>query len=641
MADEKTMRRDLEKGTSAHPNGEAPSVSALRHKPGFIFKMLGWPVAIILSQITLQGLGWGFFGAVRARGQISLPFHVALWVRDNAHLVTLIATMISTLFAGCSSFLFSYAIRKSLSLYLSRPMRLATLGASVSISMRKMIFHRRHWKWPLVSVIFLILTGFQTSGWSTLLTPITIVVPTPLFGSELDLSSPNINLSETDYGLCSSSGGLYGSIAVDRSESGYAAAKAAFGYPAVLTLMDQSFNISTGGILAALLNTEDSGQGNGSVWYANQTWIPATTRFPLAAHGISTNYSMVQQGFTADVSCSVQTLGNLTSPSLQLTNELINDQSTGLTAETSIMRTTISSDCPSDGLMNITHVYTDSQQSYLMMLGCGPMAGTADNYTLIFVTGGAYNWIPPMVCTIAPKITTLRVEYAGVINAKELAASKLIPTKLVGKFAVYTLQDMLYNSQGIISSVMGDQFTSVASEPHWGNDNSSKMMEEYIRGVVEYSGSVFRACLSAKDYVFLDGVPLNMTIPMAGMHATESRGWAAITGPTVLVLLPGTIVALATICVVLTAVIRHDGALPTHPFDPSKPLHLIAVAAAGGLGNAFRGIEEKELGEAQRTKVVLSWVPGHGPTLVRTDECEHAPFLGASESDYASLQLDS
>jgi hypothetical protein len=107
--------------------------------------------------------------------------------------------------------------------------------------------------------------------------------------------------------------GVYGSIAVDRSESGYAAAKAAFGYPAVLTLMNQSFNISTGmfcwvysvdsrspmasgGILAALLNTEDSGQGNGSLWYANQTWIPATTRLPLAARGISTNYSMVQQG---------------------------------------------------------------------------------------------------------------------------------------------------------------------------------------------------------------------------------------------------------------------------------------------------------------------------------------------------------
>lgn len=118
---------------------------------------------------------------------------------------------------------------------------------------------------------------------------------------------------------------------------------------------------------------------------------------------------------------------------------------------------------------------------------------------------------------------------------------------------------------------------------------------------------------------------------MAGMHATESRGWAAITGPTVWVLLPGTFVGLATICVVLTAVIRHDGALPSHPFDPSNPLHLIAVAAAGGLRNAFRGIEEKELGEAQRTKVVLGWVPGQGPALVRTDEYEHAPFLRASE----------
>jgi hypothetical protein len=81
-----------------------------------------------------------------------------------------------------------------------------------------------------------------------------------------------------------------------------------------------------------------------------------------------------------------------------------------------------------------------------------------------------------MVCTVAPKITTLGVEYSGVINVNKLADSTLIPSKLAGIFAVYTLQNMLYNSQGIISSVMGDQFTSVASLPHWGNDNSSKMM---------------------------------------------------------------------------------------------------------------------------------------------------------------------
>ncbi|KAF8185303.1 hypothetical protein K438DRAFT_1974013 [Mycena galopus ATCC 62051] len=259
------------------------------------------------------------------------------------------------------------------------------------------------------------------------------------------------------------------------------------------------------------------------------------------------------------------------------------------------------------------------------------MVGTADNYTLIFATGGQYNLIPPIICTMAPKITTLSVDYSGVINVDKVADSTLVPSKLAGKFAVYTLQDMLYNSQGIISSVMGDQFTSVASLPHWGNDNSSKMIEEYVRGVVEYSGSIFRACLSAEDFVFPDGAPLNMSIPMAGMYVTESRGWTAITGLTVLVLLPGTFVALATICVVLTAVVRHDGALPSHSFDPSNPLHLIAVAAAGGLGNVFQGIEEKELSEAQRTKVVLSWVPGQELALVRTDEHEHASLLCASE----------
>jgi hypothetical protein len=60
--------------------------------------------------------------------------------------------------------LLSYAIRRSTALYLYRPMTLETLGATVTISMRSLVFHRRSWKWPLVSVLFLVVAGIQTSG---------------------------------------------------------------------------------------------------------------------------------------------------------------------------------------------------------------------------------------------------------------------------------------------------------------------------------------------------------------------------------------------------------------------------------------------------------------------------------------------
>jgi hypothetical protein len=42
-------------------------------------------------------------------------------------------------------------------------MSLAALGASVNIAMRSLVFHRRHWKWPAVSLLFFIMAGIQTS----------------------------------------------------------------------------------------------------------------------------------------------------------------------------------------------------------------------------------------------------------------------------------------------------------------------------------------------------------------------------------------------------------------------------------------------------------------------------------------------
>ncbi|KAJ7441105.1 hypothetical protein FB451DRAFT_1414765 [Mycena latifolia] len=108
------------------PSEGAPRKPRLRCMPPLWgSKIMAWPTAAILGQLVLHVLGWGFF------------------VVNNSHSVTLLATVISTMLAGFSSFLFSYAIRRSVVIYLYRPMSLGTLGASVSISMRSVVFHRR------------------------------------------------------------------------------------------------------------------------------------------------------------------------------------------------------------------------------------------------------------------------------------------------------------------------------------------------------------------------------------------------------------------------------------------------------------------------------------------------------------------
>jgi hypothetical protein len=106
-------------------------------------------------------------------------------------------------------------------------------------------------------------------SWSTLITPVTVVVPTPLTGFDIDLSSLLIEQMATNRELnrcwtnetrlegafmvtatrssyISLSIDLYSSFMVGFKESGYTAAKSSFGFPSTLTAMGQTFNMSTG-----------------------------------------------------------------------------------------------------------------------------------------------------------------------------------------------------------------------------------------------------------------------------------------------------------------------------------------------------------------------------------------------------------
>jgi hypothetical protein len=84
---------------------------------------------------------------------------------------------------------------------------------------------------------------------------------------------------------------------------------------------------------------------------------------------------------------------------------------------------------------------------------------------------------------------------------------------------------------------------------------------------------------------------------------------------TICALIPGTIIAIATIYIVLAAVAYsdHEG----DPFDPANAMHLVTASAAGGLNNVFSGTEEEDIKAAQDVKIVLGVVPGRGPALIR------------------------
>ncbi|KAJ6452679.1 hypothetical protein C8R47DRAFT_1168942 [Mycena vitilis] len=602
---------------------ERPPTRPQRSVRGLTYKFLGWPAAVILWQMSLQLLAWGFFIVVKIRGQIALPFGLAVWVKNNGHLVTLLVTLISTVLAGLSSFLFSYAIRRSMSLYLYRPVSLAALGASVSISMRSIVFHRRSWKWPAISLAFFILTGVQTSSWSTLLTPVTIIVSTPLVGSEIDLSSPGLrqmwdpNNGSERVQYCVSAIGNTAAVAALEPESGYSAARASLGQESTTLLMNQEFSISTMGVLPAFLKPLDA-----STWLENTSVIPATTHtvWSPPKNTFSSNYTLEQQGFSVDVSCIAQNLTNTTTPSLTYTVDtvaqwgMLDVQDIG-----NITYTQVGSDCNITNGLNWTYAFTMADSNYVMLIACQP----ADNYTIIFTSSGTYDWLSTTVCSIAPKTTRVHVEYADVIDAQADSRGGTVkdPHGPTAYAAINNLLNAVIWAQGVESNELGDRLASMWQES-WTDHDIMNTLEAYIQGSAEYTASVFRACLMANT-TFHGGVPANMTVPLNGTFRTETLGWSYVGRATSWVLIPGTLITLATLAVVGAALYRHVGDLPgdsNHRFDPSNPLHLMAAAAAGGLNNSFRGLSGKDIEEGERLNVVLGSIPGRGPALVRADQ---------------------
>ncbi|KAJ7734135.1 hypothetical protein B0H16DRAFT_1731973 [Mycena metata] len=580
----------------------------------FLSKLAGWPVIVIGGHLILQAAAWSFFAVVEARMFLALPYSSASWAMNHPHPITLVSTLISTVLAAASSFLFSWGLRQSIAIHLHRKgMSLADFISSVKISSRSLILEPRRWKWSAPSIALVILTGVQTSGWNALITPLPINVPTPLNGSELDLSSQLLQQMQSSGALDKC---VYGSInlpvfTVGQTESGYGVVKDNLDFPSSLTLMDQTFNVNTAGILP--LTLFDAGglfDTKSSSWFPGTTAIPGTLK-PLfeLPDGLSSNYSTTQQGFTATVQCTFQDVSADTTPSATFSDATVKNWSTGEQLG-NITFSHLTSDClvPVKSKLNTTQAYTD-EDDYILMIGCQ----SAENYTLIFEGSGLYDFMKTMVCTVSPQITTVWVDYSDsdptldTISIKNTFDSVPEPAGgPAGLSAVTTMSYAIYFAQGISSNLMGDELRSLLQEVSGGDEFADEDVlqytGEYMRGIAEYSGTV----LQHEHRLLRDFLH-----PDCGLDA---RLCHHLLGP-----LPRTLVALITISVVLLSVARDsagDGVRP--PFDPTNAMHLLAASAAGGLHDVFTGTEEKDIEAARDVNIVLESIPGRGPALTRS-----------------------
>ncbi|KAJ6530548.1 hypothetical protein B0H19DRAFT_1273561 [Mycena capillaripes] len=481
----------------------------------------------------------------------------------------------------------------------------------MSISSRSLILSPRKWKWTVTSIALLLITGVQTSCWSSLLTPLPITIGTPLSGSELDLSSPLLNQAQTTGVLdeCEISPSHSTWFIPGQTDSGYAAVEGNMSLPASFTAMGRNFNTLTAGVYPLSMFDVDA-----SSLFPGMTTIPGTLApAGVIPDGFSHTYSMMQQDFTADVSC---TYSNDTTP-------VQADVMRGSGDEDQILYLTMDSDCavPQGSDLDTIGVYIGNGTHSLLMVACG----TGGNYTLAFSSSpitaviGEY----PITCTFTPHITTVKVDYPSINISSAAILTKTNDTGAIldgdgpaSLSALYTLRRTFYYGQGSESNRIHEQFVNLIGQ-NPTPETVLRSMEEYIRGVAEYSGTVLRACLSGRNGTLPDGAPANMTTRTTGMLYTQTIGWNRWSAREYWILLPGTLVALSTIIIVLVAIRKHAGETPRAPFNPSNIVHLIALSVAGDLRDRFTGTEEEDLRRAESLEVVLGHIPGQGPALLR------------------------
>ncbi|KAJ7629589.1 hypothetical protein B0H17DRAFT_1284461, partial [Mycena rosella] len=195
-----------------------------------------------------------------------------------------------------------------------------------------------------------------------------------------------------------------------------------------------------------------------------------------------------------------------------------------------------------------------------------------------------------------------------------------------GLAAVGGIKNTLFLSQGLETNSMGAFIHEILTEASIsvGVTSSAEttlklgLIAEYVRGVAEFSGSVFRGCLSERNGTFIEGVPANMTIPMVGTAFIQTMGWTRLGPSSLWVLVPGTLVALVTIIVVVASVAQCTGDPLSNMFDPSNAMHLVEAAAAGGLHEKFTGTSgNRERFVAQDFEEELSSLCNLGLILVK------------------------
>ncbi|KAF8838214.1 hypothetical protein BDN67DRAFT_1023259, partial [Paxillus ammoniavirescens] len=354
--------------------------------------------------------------------------------------------------------------------------------------------------------------------------------------------------------------------------------------------------------------------------------------------GIERNFSVLQQGLTANITCQSATTSSefLNFTNLNVTTLITPPGSTS--PAYSVIAWNSTANCSASILATQEYItwanasgQPDTQGTgFLPSVVCPGHLNDTDSYSkFVIATQGFYKYgfLPSTVCEITPLVTTTRVDYTagGIINASQIISNQTFSPD--DTYLLFYLAGVANyharNSQGLMNSIIGDTLFSIYSGEFNTpiSDNSDEVyreLEDYWRGVIEFSATFLRAGYSAQG-AFQGGTPSNMSSPVNGNMTMITMGWANRGAIYIFSILPLGIVTILTMMAVIYSLVqswkeRNDPHKRTS-FDVSNTLHLIMASAQGGLAADLSGFDAEGLKNNEGIKVQLTELPDHKKKL--------------------------
>ncbi|KAN0088890.1 hypothetical protein V8E55_005947 [Tylopilus felleus] len=518
---------------------------------------------------------------VIALQSVPLPDILARWVNENPSETNLLLTMSSTAFGWIGSCLLGITVARALTSRLSRArLNLSIMTAWIQLASTSVIPPNRHtlW-WTFISGLWLVAIRFLTTAWSNLLTPESIVLQFPVNGSEPSflvpavsnytfsvLNVPKINPTAPKYSL------TLGSLPKMASTIGYysqAGRSAAMGIiDPKLATFTEAFNSSTGGALFVMDNNIRP----------QLLSLPP----PEIPKGLSTTYTLWQQGYTARILCN-----SSSSPTINLNGSSItgsNPVDTPIGSFTYGLQTwSWTANCSSNaqyytGDVNIlTGITTSfSAQAWTFLPFSSGLAARSESSTgrglfatsvcffqnlsgpsnqsfLVLMESPSDNYTQyyslPIVCEVTPMVTTVEVQYdqSGTANVNSVQPGAPLPDDCwpLALGEGFVIWAVYFLAQGMYANSLADDIISLwqpmTNDSLTTDQNATRILEQYLRGMFEYTGTVMPlshppACADNLHQTIRNAVatsltshsqPLlrNMTVPFNGIMKVQTMGW--------------------------------------------------------------------------------------------------------------------